>query len=74
MRGAVANGRGHEKIIFVEPVPNEVLQFLSSVRSLAHDRPRLALPTLVDIRTSATEHGVFSALVGDTSFTLGTVF
>ncbi len=24
VRGAVANGRGHEKVFFAEPIPNEV--------------------------------------------------
>ena len=38
MRGAVANGSDHEKMIFVEPIPNEVRQYLSS--QLAYiDRP-----------------------------------
>jgi hypothetical protein len=27
VRGAVANGRGHEKVFFVEPIPNEVRQW-----------------------------------------------
>ena len=36
VRSAVANGSGHEKMVFLEPIPNEVRQFLSSLRSLAH--------------------------------------
>ena len=37
---AVANGRGHEKLIFVEPIPNEVCsQGLCTSIFTAHHRP-----------------------------------
>jgi hypothetical protein len=40
VRGAVANGRGHEKLLFVEPIPNEVSGSLSHFDTchLTHDR------------------------------------
>jgi hypothetical protein len=69
VRGAVANASDHEKMIFVEPIPNEVRLRLSSPRFRSHDRPAniIALPALVDTRTSTSQHGICSALVGDTS-------
>lgn len=66
VRGAVANGRGHEKVFFVEPIPNEVQKLSLMFLPLAHDGSRLVLPTVVDIRSPATQHGVCSPLVGDT--------
>ena len=56
-----------KKIDFGQLIPSEVPQFLSSLRSGAHDQPRLTLHFLRDIRTPAIKQGIFTPLAGDTS-------
>lgn len=63
VRRVVANGRGHEKLFFTEPIPNEVKQgsFALAFHSLLTHAP--VLSTIMDTGTPASKHGVRASLV-----------
>ncbi|KAH8977678.1 glycoside hydrolase superfamily [Lactarius akahatsu] len=62
VRGAVANGRGHEKVFFVEPVPNE---FCPPSWTSEHQLPNMVFaPHWYDLRVLFDKaHGEFSVNV-----------
>lgn len=71
MRGAIANGRGHEKLFFTEPIPNEVQRWffvLTFITTLLTTSP--VLSTIMDTTTPTPKHGIRAPLVSTLSLCL----
>ena len=73
VRGAVANGRGHEKLFFTEPVPNEVNRwpfapdFYTTLLTTV-----TVLSAIMDTTTPTSKHGIRSPLVSMLTASCGT--